>query len=90
MKNKIDYIDNAKIIDLSNLPRIGAEHEHIKSIVCIELKIIDFKKDDLYIIYQARFCEKESLHILDDFYINCCTYQYAVKNKEREKHYFNY
>lgn len=81
---KLNYIGNAQIVSFSDLPRIGAEHKIYNKSICIELKIIDFKED--FIIYQAKFCEKDSLHILDDFYINCSSWTYAVKkNVYREK-----
>lgn len=78
----LNYIGNAQIIELSELPRIGEAHKIRKSVICIEVKIIDFI--DNHIIYQAKFCEKTSICILDDFYINCCSWLYAVKNTEKE------
>lgn len=75
--NNIKFIDNAKIIDINDLPKINEKHELINGLICIEVKIVDFKED--YIIYQATFCEEDSLHILDEFYIDCCYWLYAVK-----------
>ena len=76
----INYIGNAKIIKLSELPHIGEAHEIIKSLICIESKIIDFKDD--FIIYDLVFCEKESLNILDDFFVDCCRWSYAINKKD--------
>ena len=73
----LDYIGNAKIVNFEELPKIGGEHEIIKKVICVETKIIDFQDD--YIIYEARFCEKESFRCLCDFFVDCCTWQYAVK-----------
>ena len=86
MKNKLDYIGNARIINARDLPKIGESHPDklLKNFICIELKIISFVND--FIIYQAKFCEKDSLHILDDFYINCASWSYAIKNTDKENH----
>ena len=81
MKN-LDYIGNAKIIDINELPKINDKHELINGLICIEVKIVDFKED--YIIYQVKYCDKDSLHILDDFYINCSSWLYAIKKFERQ------
>lgn len=73
----IKYIDNAKIIDINDLPKINGKHEWKIGVTCIEVKIVDFKED--YIIYKATFCENDSLDNLDDCYIDCCHWLYAVK-----------
>jgi hypothetical protein len=79
-KKNINCIDNAIIIKIDDLPQIGATHNLYKNEICIDTKIIDFKGD--YIIYQTKFCEKASLRILDDFYINCRSWLYAIKKED--------
>ena len=74
-----EYIGNAKIVNFSELPRIGEAHPIYKARICIEVKAYKFTDD--FIFYQARFCEKDSLHILDDFYINCSSWTYAVNKR---------
>ena len=81
MKKTGDYIGNARIITKRDLPKIGGQHAYNKSVVCIELKIVGFIDD--YIIYQAKFCEKDSLHLLDDLFINCSAWSYAIKRGAR-------
>lgn len=77
----LNYIGNARIIkNLYELPRIGEIHPIYKTRICIEVKAYKFTDD--YIFYQARFCEKDSLPILDDFYINCSSWTYAVNKKD--------
>ena len=78
----LKFIDKAKVIDINNLPKINGKHESITGLTCIEVKIVDFKED--YIIYQATFCEDKSLYMLDDFYIDCCHWLYAVKRFETQ------
>lgn len=76
----LNYIGNAKIIDPSELPRIGEAHQIYKNRICIEIKAYKFTDD--YIFYQARFCENDSLNILDDFYINCSSWLYAINKND--------
>lgn len=77
-----EYYENAKIVTFDALPKVGEEKKDAFSssrrLVCVELKIWEFTSD--YIIYKALFCEADSLHILDDFFINCATWFYAVPN----------
>lgn len=74
------YIDNAEIVAFSELPQIGKTHPIYKNRICIEIKAYGFTDD--YILYSARFCENGSLSILDDFYINCSSWSYAVKKAD--------
>jgi hypothetical protein len=74
------YIDNAKIVAFSELPQIGEAHPIYKNRICIEVKAHSFTDD--YILYSARYCENTSLPILDDFYINCSSWSYAVKKAD--------
>lgn len=74
----VKFSGNAKIIkDFSKVPCIGEKHETLSNLICIETKIE--KITEKYIFYKVMFCEENSLDILDDFYINCCTYIYAVE-----------
>lgn len=76
----IKFIGNAKIININDLPKINDKHELINGLICIEVKIVDFKED--YIIYRVTFCEEESLHILDGWFVDCSSWLYAVKKFE--------
>ena len=73
----LKFIGKARLIDINDLPKINGRHEWINGLICVEVSIVDFEED--YIIYQATFCEEESLHMLDDFYVNCSSWLYAVK-----------
>lgn len=77
-----EFIGNAKIIDINELPKINDKHELINGLICIEIKIVDFKED--YIIYRVTFCEEESLHILDGWFVDCSSWLYAVKKTENK------
>lgn len=75
----IKFSGNAKIVkSFSDIPCIGEEHDMMSNLICIEVKIE--KITDKYIYYKVVFCEKDSLSLLDDdFFIDCCTYLYAVE-----------
>lgn len=71
-----DFIGNAKIINIEDLPKINEKNIYNHS-TCIEVKIKEFKDD--YIIYEVIYCEDDSLDLLDDLYCDCFKYQYAIK-----------
>ena len=78
-----EYIGNAKIINLSDIPQIGHKRNYLLAdYVCIEVKIKEILDD--YIIYEALYCEAESVELLDDFRFCCCHWSYAVSKKEFE------
>lgn len=79
-----EYIGNAKIVKLLDLPWVG--HRQIYLLgesVCIQVKIKEILND--YIIYEAEYCETESINILeDDFHWDCYIRSYAVSREEFE------
>lgn len=74
------YIENAKIIKLEELPKINDQHPTYKDRICIEIAIAKITDD--YIIYNARYCDLDSIELLDnDFFVDCAIWSYAVKKE---------
>lgn len=78
MENK--YIENAKVIQIAELPAIGKRWDLHPNCVCVELEMEKYK--DGYIIYNAWYCPDFSLEFLDELYMDCVRYKYAVKRTE--------
>ena len=84
---KKEYIGNAKIIDKSRLPQVGTlcrnyyiDKKYCEDKICIEIKIKEFVED--YIIYEVKYCDINSMDLLDDLYTDCSTWTYAIKIKD--------
>ena len=85
MEKKIEFCGNAVVIhSLNDLPKIGETKMYLGNrMTCISVAIerfdLDCNTDDDYIVYVAKYCETDSLAMLDEFEMDCSRWLFAIK-----------
>ena len=88
MEKKIEFCGNAVLIHrLNDLPKIGETKMYLGNrMTCISVAIerfdLDCNTDDGYIVYAAKYCETDSLSMLDEFEMDCSRWLFAIKRSD--------